>query len=126
MSLYKFMNMTIGDLSYDNYTFKLFRKLKDTKIRKYPGTIGLSTAVLMDLVKKGTKLIVVVVDGKAIFKTNPRKWLELGKIDKLTPDQDPHAFLHIDNFDVIDEYKKERKQVTEDGDLNNFLNKKNA
>lgn len=98
MSLYKYMGNTIGDHSHDWYTFKLFRKRKDLKIRRYPGTIGLSTAVLMDLVRHDTRIIIVYVDQIPCFRTDPNTWLTKGTVDKLTPDQDPHAFLHLDYF----------------------------
>ena len=96
--LYRFKGNTIGDRSHDWYSFKLFRRLKDIKIRRYPNTIGISTAVLMDLVNHKTKIILIIIGDKCCFRTDPRTWLEHGIIDKLSPDQEPHAFLNLKHF----------------------------
>lgn len=96
--LYKFMHFNVGEHSWDWLTFILNRKLKDLKIRKYPDTIGVSTRILMDLIGHGTKNLIVKVDGVPAFKTDPKTWLEKSIIDKLSPDQDPHAFLSLNRF----------------------------
>lgn len=101
MTLYRFMGFSIGVHSHDWHTFILFRRSRDVKIRKYPNHVGLSTSVLMDLVNHGTKVIVVKIDGHAVLRTDPKTWLEQGTVDKLTPDQDPHAFLPVALFDKM-------------------------
>jgi hypothetical protein len=95
------MKMPIGEHSFDWFTFVLFRKRDDINIRKYPGTIGISTRILLDLIDHKTKLIIVKVDRIPCFKVDPRTWIEKGITDKLSPDQDPHSFLSLRYFEKM-------------------------
>lgn len=99
--MYRFMNFNIGSVSHDWFTFVLFRTRQDIKIRRHPNTIGISTAILLDLIEHKTRIIIVKINDIPTFRTDPETWLKNGIIDKLSPNQDPHAFLSIDKFQKI-------------------------
>jgi len=99
--LYKFQNRRIGLPSWDWHTFILFRS-KNQIVRKYKAW-GLSTAILMDLIKKGCKLVIIQVDGEAKYKISPKDWLEKSIVGTLYQGQEPHAFMPINLFQKIGE-----------------------
>jgi len=115
------MHFTIGEHSWDWTTFILPRKLKDIKIRRYPDTIGISTAVLIDLIEHKTRNIIVKVNGVSCYKTDPKTWIEKGIIAKLTPDQDPHAFLSLNYFKVLNRIPELKRESEDDKNLGEFL-----
>jgi len=96
-SLQKFLpNLhRIGTPSYDYHTFILKRRSRDLNIRKYPHHVGISVFYLEELLKRGCQLIIIEVDGVALYKTTPTDWLFNGVQDKLSPLQDLHSFIPI-------------------------------
>jgi len=95
------MNQKIGLPSWDWKQFILFRSKKQI-VRKY-NALGLSTAILMDFIKKGCELIIVKMDGHAKYKISPKDWLEKGIVGTLYKGQEPHAFMPINLFQKIGE-----------------------
>lgn len=96
-TLYRYMNQTIGISSHDNHTFILFRRSSQI-VRKY-NAIGLSTTILLDLIKKGCRIIIVKINGDPKYKISPREWMEKGIKDRLYPTQDLHSFLPLNKFE---------------------------
>ena len=122
MALYRFMNLTIGEHSWDWITMILYRKRKDLSIRRYPNCIGVSTRILLDLVQHGTRNIIVSVDRIPYAITDPRTWLEKGTVDRLSPNQDPHAFLNLRYFKILNHLPELREgKESEDAQLTVFL-----
>jgi len=89
----------IGQPSYDYSTFILFRKSNQI-VRKY-NALGISVSILQDLLERNCKLIVVKIDGSARYKISPSDWMKKGILDRLTPAQEPHSFLPLNKFEVI-------------------------
>jgi len=101
--IYTYKGRKIGIYSWDWHTFILFRRPQDLKIRRYPKTIGISTACLMDFIKKGCKLLIVRINREAKYTIDPREWIEKGIVDSLKKGQEPHAFMPLSKFKVIGE-----------------------
>jgi len=83
----------IGIPSYDYSTFILLRKSTQI-VRKY-NAIGISVSILQDLLKRKCQLIIIKIDGIAMYKISPDDWLKKGIVDQLVPNQEPHAFIPI-------------------------------
>lgn len=86
----------IGIPSYDYSTFILLRKSSQI-VRKY-NALGISVSILQDLLKRRCKLIIIKIDGVAMYKISPDDWLKRGIVDQLVPNQEPHSFLPIQKF----------------------------
>lgn len=97
---YVFNGYVIGERSYDWTTFKLIRSGSQNIILRYPGTIGISKCILEDLQSHGTKIIIVMVNGRARYRTTPEKWLANGIRASLCDGQELHCFMKIENFDI--------------------------
>ena len=121
MTLYYYLDQVIGERSFDWYTFILFRSSNDLKIRTFPNTAGLSVDVLKDLIQRGTNILLVKIDGKITLKTDPETWLWNGIVARLTPSQEPHAFLKLSFFEVLDKTYFQKNSVIVDITLKRFL-----
>jgi len=124
----KLNGQVIGKASFDWKTFILFRELSDLSIRKYPGTVGMSMEVLQALISKGCHLVIVRVGQIHSLKVDPRLWIARSIKDRLTPEQDLHAFLPLKNFQTIGApawmSNRAKRLSFEDAELTKFLEKR--
>lgn len=123
MSLYRFMGNIIGVHSWNWETFILYRTDAQIRIRKFPNTIGISADVLRDLIKKGCQRIIVKINHRKKYMTDPATWLEKGIMAKLTPDQDLHSFLDLSLFKKLgsDVFSSKAEKPAEDSLLTNYM-----
>jgi len=94
-----YMHFLMGKISYDHYTFILFRHSWQ-RVRKFDA-YGCSEIFLKELIELGCKLILIRIDNKKVFKIGAEEMLQKGIHDRLEPTQSMHVFVPVQELETV-------------------------
>jgi len=94
-----YMGFLMGKISYDYYTFILFRKSWQ-RVRRHDA-YGCSRIFLEKLYQLGCRMFIISIDDVPKFKIPTIEMIRKGIYDKLEPEQSVHVFMPIKKLEEI-------------------------
>jgi hypothetical protein len=94
-----YMHFLMGKISYDHYTFILFRHAYQRVLKH--DAYGCSELFLKELIELGCKLVLIKVDNRTVYKIRAEEMMQRGIHDRLEPTQSMHVFVPIDELEMV-------------------------